>query len=342
MSPPDAVGFASAKTVRPPRRGKAETASAISIYLPSGMSMGGQLGRREQTLQATLVGAHTGGLQPRETGWRKFRWSRWVVDYVHHGQQPQRVGGGRKFARLSGVAALYRPGTWYHEWHDANGAIDESRILFRLSGELEKNFNALTARGGWCHFRDPDHAVADRLRKIGKLLFHRRPGFAVLAQGVFLELLGLLATTSLVGPHLRVVQIVTGVQNGPDLHARVERYILDHLAGTVRVADLARHVGLSLSAFARTYPTLAGETPYRTVARLRIEAVKRRLLRDGLSVKEAAHRLGYSSEFQLSRAFKRFEGLSPSHYVRAMTEKAGNGRSPHRSTVPPMRWRSQS
>jgi AraC-like DNA-binding protein len=40
-----------------------------------------------------------------------------------------------------------------------------------------------------------------------------------------------------------------------------------------------------------------------------------------LTVREVARRLGYSSEFQLSRSFKRFEGVSLTAYLKSMTTK---------------------
>jgi AraC-like DNA-binding protein len=49
------------------------------------------------------------------------------------------------------------------------------------------------------------------------------------------------------------------------------------------------------------------------------------MTRDGLNVKETAFRLGYSSEFQFSRAFKRLEGVSPMRHIRALTEKPSIG-----------------
>lgn len=86
--------------------------------------------------------------------------------------------------------------------------------------------------------------------------------------------------------------------------------------------------GLGLSTFAHTYRKLSGESPYRSIIRLKLEAAKRLLLQERLSVKETAARLGYSSEFQLSRCFKRMEGRSPSAHVRAMTEKGRARTSP--------------
>lgn len=269
-----------------------------------------------------MVRAYTGHTQFRATGWRHLRWKFWVLDYLHHGRQRQRVGGGRTFTRLSGMAALYRPGTCYHEWQDTGGSLNESYLLFQLTGDAAKLFASLVRHGGYCHFRDPDGLIGDRLRKIGELLFHRRPGFHWLAQATFLELLGQVATSQPLAPRLRVVRSPNESREGNDLAARVERCIRQRIADPLRVADLARHAGLSVSAFAHRYQALAGESPYRTVMRLKIEAVKRLMLHDGLSVKQTADRLGYSSEFQLSRAFKRLEGVSPTRYLRALTEKA--------------------
>lgn len=285
------------------------------------MGIGGRITSREQSLQARLVRAYTGRTRFCATDWRHLRWKFWVLDYLNHGQQLQRIGGGRKFTRLSSVAALYRPGARYHEWQEAGGSLDESYLLFRLTGGMEDVFKGLTGRGGCCHFRDPDQLIGDRLRRIGELLFHRRPGFRWLAQGAFLELIGLLITAQPLAVRLRVVKTAGESGGGNDLPARVECYIRDHIAGSVRVADLARHMNLSVSVFAHAYPALAGEPPYRTVARLKIETAKRLMLHDGLSVKETAHRLGYSSEFQLSRAFKRLEGVAPTQYLHALTEK---------------------
>lgn len=299
----------------------AEAAIFIPFSALKNMGIGGHLRSCEQNLQARLVRAHTGVTELRSTGWRRFVWKYWVLDYINHGQQMQRVDG-QEFMRLSGVAALYRPGTWYSEWQQAGGTFDDSYILFRLTGNTEKMYRSLTARGGWCHFQDPEQLLADRLRSIAKALFHRRPGFSWFAQGAFLELLGLLAGANPLSLHLRVVQAVMNTRDGKALPARVERYIRDHITEPVRVTDLARHVSLSPSAFAHLYPALAGETPHRTVTRLRIEAAKRILVQEGLKLKEVACRLGFSSEFQLSRAFKQFEGVSPTQYLRLLREKA--------------------
>jgi AraC-like DNA-binding protein len=176
----------------------------------------------------------------------------------------------------------------------------------------------LTGRANWCHVRDPDHVIADRLRRIGEWLFHRQPGFELLAQGAFVELLGRLVTAQPDGPQQKVLRLPVPASERKDLPGRVENFIRARLTDPLRVTDLAQHVGLSASALAHAYPALAGESPHRTIQRLKLEAAKRLLLREGLSVKEAAARLGFSSEFHFSRLFKQLEGIAPQEYRRAL------------------------
>ena len=285
------------------------------------MGLGGIIKRSQQTVDARLLLAYAGGTRFVVTRWKQCRHRWWVLDYLNHGQQPQRLGHGKAFPRVSGVAALYAPGRDYGERQIAGGSVDESYLIFTARGAVETALRQLTAVKGCCHFRDPDQRIGASLRRVAELVFHRRPGFHLLAHGVLLELLGLLVTAAPLATHLRVVRPDSRTARHDDLIGAVERFIGDHIAGPVRVADLARHAKMSVSAFAHTYPRRAGESPYRTVQRLKLEAAKRFLLQDGLSVKECAERLGFSSEFHFSRLFKRLEGMSPKRYRQTLLEK---------------------
>jgi len=249
------------------------------------MGLGGTIKRGQQTVEARLLLAYTGRTRFGVTRWKDCRHRWWVLDYLNQGQQPQRVGRGKTFTRVSGVAALYAPGRDYRERQIAGGSVDESYTMFDARGAAETWLRPLTGVKGWCHFRDPDHLIGASLRRAAELVFHRRPGFHLLAHGALLELLGLLVTASPLAPNLRDVRVENGAARRDDLIGAVERFIGDHLAEPLRVADLARHAKMSVSAFAHAYPRLADESPYHTVRRLKLEAAKRFLLQDGLSVK---------------------------------------------------------
>jgi AraC-like DNA-binding protein len=68
---------------------------------------------------------------------------------------------------------------------------------------------------------------------------------------------------------------------------------------------------MSRSAFAARFNALVGEAPMHYVARWRMHVALMWLRDDCPGLGELANRLGYQSEAAFSRAFKRFNGVSP-------------------------------
>ena len=177
---------------------------------------------------------------------------------------------------------------------------------------------------GFCHVRDPDGTIARLLREIAEIVHGRQPGHAVLAQAAFLALVGKVALARPDrGGLWEVAQAESSKRRSP-LSARVEKYVRARVDQPIRVPELARAVGMSLSSFAHAYPAEAGETPRCTIARLKMEAAKQLLVAERLSVKEVAGRLGYATQFEFSRAFKRIEGKPPKTYAAQMNIKHGH------------------
>ncbi|HWS52081.1 MAG TPA: AraC family transcriptional regulator [Microbacterium sp.] len=88
------------------------------------------------------------------------------------------------------------------------------------------------------------------------------------------------------------------------------------------LAELARRSGTSRAALARRFTDLVGQPPmtYLTDWRLKLTAD---LLRDGeLTVGSIAARVGYSTPFALSAAFRRERGISPRDYRRRVLSSA--------------------
>ncbi len=285
------------------------------------MGIGGHFRGRVNPADAELLMGYTGKTYFADFGWNWCNQPEWVLDYINSGRQQQRLSGRGVFIRPSGLAALYRPGTWYGEYRRPGNYVDESYIIFRLDGELETTFHRITAPRGWVHVRDPESSLERVLRRTGELLFYRRPGHRTEVTGLFWEILGQIESTIAVRPQLRQVRRGGMLHSREDMASVVERYVREHIDEPVTVKELARQVGLGLSSFAHRYPAACGETPYQTVLRLKIEAAKRLLLWEGMSVKQAAVRLGFSSPFHLSRVFKLQEGSSPTAWVASLKEK---------------------
>lgn len=284
------------------------------------MRVGGYLDRSDQKLSAWLHSANSGPTPFLQTRWWVSCWNWWVLD-VTQAEQLQRIENGESFLRVPGLAALYRPRLRFEEWQDAGKIIHESWILFSATRETLAALQLITNSGGYCHIEDADAIIAKGLREISETLFHRKVGFQWQAQAKFLGLLAAVIASQPLAPTRRIVQSNPPLLQHSRLIDEVETFIRSQIDRSLSVEDLALHVGQSLSSFAHRYREVSGESPYRTIVRLKMEAAKRLLVNEGKSVKETAGQLGFSSEFHFSRCFKRLEGISPSAHVKAMTIK---------------------
>ena len=98
---------------------------------------------------------------------------------------------------------------------------------------------------------------------------------------------------------------------GKTFRREVERVIEPLLAGgDVGIDRVARALGASRQTLYRKLKA-EGVTYEQVLDELRTR-LARRYIREGMSVKEAAYRLGFSEPAAFSRAFKRWTGSSPS------------------------------
>lgn len=96
----------------------------------------------------------------------------------------------------------------------------------------------------------------------------------------------------------------------------------------VPVSEMARLAGLSVPHFSREFRRHYKMPPARYAIQARIEAACRLLERDGLTVKETAYSLNYSSPFAFSKQFKAERGYPPkSHHRETLMPKA-NAQAP--------------
>lgn len=93
------------------------------------------------------------------------------------------------------------------------------------------------------------------------------------------------------------------------------------------VATLARVAGLSRAPFARRFRDAQGTSPMSWLAQHRVGLAQTRVLQGGSSLAAIALEVGYSSEFALSKAFKRLVGVAPRPYRRLATEQRHDARA---------------
>lgn len=91
-------------------------------------------------------------------------------------------------------------------------------------------------------------------------------------------------------------------------------HMRQHVNEFLRVSTLSALVGVSASNFHLIFKSATGSTPMDFFIRLRIQRACELLRARDLSVKEAAHLLGYNDPCYFSRIFKSVIGVAPRHY----------------------------
>jgi len=103
------------------------------------------------------------------------------------------------------------------------------------------------------------------------------------------------------------------LQDG-DRFEGLHNWIEAHLDGELSLPVLARQAGMSERSFSRHYADASGQTPARTIERLRVEAARTMLSDSALPVKRVAQRCGFGSEETMRRSFLRLLAITPQDY----------------------------
>ena len=112
-----------------------------------------------------------------------------------------------------------------------------------------------------------------------------------------------------------------GLQQG-GLTARqvrvVTEYMEDHLAEKITIADLAALLGLTRFHFIRSFQQSVGLPPLQFLIRRRVERAREILNDNTLGIAAVADLSGFRGTVQLTRAFRRVVGTTPSRYRREL------------------------
>lgn len=99
---------------------------------------------------------------------------------------------------------------------------------------------------------------------------------------------------------------------------KAREIILDRLAETVTLVELAEAVGLSPWHFCRAFAQTVGVTPHRAQMLARLDQAREMLGADGNSITDIALNCGYQSSQAFSRVFRKETGATPAAYRRAV------------------------
>ena len=111
----------------------------------------------------------------------------------------------------------------------------------------------------------------------------------------------------------------SGSQRSWRVVAEAERFLAAHHHEAINVAELARDLGMAYSHFRRLFRKQTGYAPWQYVVRLRLARARRLLASSGeTKLEDIAGKLGFSSAFHFSAAFKQAHGKSPDQWRRGL------------------------
>lgn len=148
--------------------------------------------------------------------------------------------------------------------------------------------------------------LLDAVTRLVRLLDH--PADApVLAPLIEREILWRLLS----GPHGRMIRQI-GLPDSNLTHVnRAIQWIRDNYAEPLRVENLARLAGMSTSAFHRHFRTITATSPLQFQKRIRLQEARSLLLARPDDVAAAGHLVGYDSQSQFTREYRRLFGAPP-------------------------------
>lgn len=116
----------------------------------------------------------------------------------------------------------------------------------------------------------------------------------------------------LMAPHGAMLRQLLWHDSHANSIARAISSIRRDYKSTLVMSELARSIGMSVSAFHTHFKSVTETTPLQYQKDLRLLEAKRLLLEERLSVSAAAYEVGYGSAAQFSREYSRKFGIPPS------------------------------
>jgi len=175
------------------------------------------------------------------------------------------------------------------------------------------------------HIRGADIAakrLADTIKLLADEASNQRPGRDLIVERLVEVMLieALRCRTAAIDATLRP-GLLEGLAD-PNL-ANALRCIHADVARDWSVAELARHAGLSRSAFSDRFTHKVGAPPMEYLIQWRMALAKDMLQHEPMPLEKVAAAIGYESASAFSTAFRRRVGRPPSHFARGFSPGAG-------------------
>ncbi len=162
-----------------------------------------------------------------------------------------------------------------------------------------------------------DAALLDATVRILRLI--DRPGeYRVLAPLIVREIVYRLLT----GPQCGRLRHLATLGGQTHRMARAVEKLRQDFAKPLRIEDVARELGMSVSGFHAHFKAVTAMSPLQFQKHLRLQEARRLMLNEALDAGEAGFRVGYDDQSHFSRDYKRHFGEPPMRDVERLREVA--------------------
>lgn len=116
-----------------------------------------------------------------------------------------------------------------------------------------------------------------------------------------------------------ILSLLTQWKSGDFIYDNVRKveqvinYMTDNYSKPLTLAKLSDSIKISPSYLGSIFKSVTGKSPITYLLEIRIHKAKE-LLKDGHSVSHVSEEVGFNDLFYFSKCFKKYEGISPSHY----------------------------
>jgi AraC-like DNA-binding protein len=189
-------------------------------------------------------------------------------------------------------------------------------LLDTAAGDFPRGGRGAAAPSGIAVSDAPDELV-DAVVRMLRLLDHPRD-LPILAPMIEREILWRLIT----GDQGATVRHLGLADSSLTYVSRAVSWIRDHHAETIRVQDLARLSGMSVSAFHRNFQAVTAMSPIQFQKQIRLQEARLLLAARPDNVADAGYTVGYDSPSQFSREYRRQFGTPPGRDAARLRESA--------------------
>ena len=121
----------------------------------------------------------------------------------------------------------------------------------------------------------------------------------------------------------KIIEVTQKVENNrseksESLIEKAESFINKNYMKDISLDDISRYCNISSYYFSKLFKQETGENYVEYLSRVRIENAKKMLSDSEASIKEISYSVGFSDPNYFSRAFKKYEGVSPTEYKDAL------------------------